>query len=88
LLGTIGQGWRIWRGGDRLLATVALALAAGIAGHMIHMAVDIFNSRQQVQILWCCAGIVAALGHIPPAAAAAVACPDATSRWEVTGHAA
>jgi O-antigen ligase len=88
LLGTIRQGWRIWRAGDPLLSTVALALIAGVAGHMIHMAVDVFNSRQQVQILWCCAGIVAALVHVQPSAAVAVARPVSTPRWEVTGHAA
>lgn len=58
------QGWAAWRLKDRLLAPIGLALAAALAGHGIHMAVDIFNSRTQVQMLWVMLGLLAAVYHL------------------------
>ncbi len=54
-------GIRSWNSSDRLLATLGLALTAGLAGTMLHMIVDIFNSRVQVQILWVVIGLLAAI---------------------------
>ncbi len=51
-------GWKSWKHSDRTIAVVSLAFVAGIIGHMVHMAVDVFNSRPQVQLLWCCVGIL------------------------------
>lgn len=64
LLSTLWQGWRMWLRNDRLLSPLALALVLAIAGQMVHMLVDVFNSRPQVQSLWVCAALVAAVGRI------------------------
>jgi putative inorganic carbon (HCO3(-)) transporter len=63
LLTTIRSGWSAWRRQDHLLAPLALGLVLAIVGQMVHMSVDIFNSRPQVQSLWLCAGLVIALGR-------------------------
>lgn len=57
-------GVSAWTRGDRLLAPLGLALAAAIAGHMVHMAVDIFNSRTTVQMLWVVLGVTTAVGRV------------------------
>jgi O-antigen ligase len=64
LLTTLRTGWRAWLKNDRLLSPIALALVLAIAGQMVHMLVDVFNSRPQVQTLWLCAAMVAAIGRI------------------------
>ena len=62
LLGSsLRRGWQGWQLADRSLAALALALAASLIGQMMHMGVDIFNSRPQVQMLWLLAGIVTAI---------------------------
>jgi len=62
ILGTgLRQGIATWRTRDPAFSALGLALAAVLAGHMLHMAVDIFNSRTQVQMLWCILGLVAAV---------------------------
>ncbi|MCA9193630.1 MAG: O-antigen ligase family protein [Planctomycetales bacterium] len=60
LVNSMSYGWSAWRFKDRILAPIGLAFAAAIAGHMVHMAVDVFNSRTQVEILWVVMGISAA----------------------------
>ena len=55
------QGINVWRKRDPALSPLALALVAALAGHSLHMGVDIFNSRTQVQMLWCVLGLVAAV---------------------------
>ena len=64
LLATIRRGWQCWAFGDRLLSPLALGFAAAIAGQMIHMNVDIFNARPQVQLLWLVAGLITAMHHL------------------------
>jgi O-antigen ligase len=59
-----GQALNVWRKRDPALSALALAFVAALAGQMLHMAVDIFNSRAQVQILWCTLGLVAAIYQI------------------------
>ncbi len=71
LVCALRYGWLTWQARDPVLSLFALALFAAIVGHMIHMAVDIFNSRIQVQILWCCAGVLAALFRLTVLDAAA-----------------
>ncbi|MGD9856828.1 MAG: O-antigen ligase family protein [Planctomycetaceae bacterium] len=88
LLSTIAQGWRTWRLGDRLLSTISLAIVAGIVGHMVHMGVDVFNSRQQVQILWCCAGIIAGIVHLREAVQTEHETTEEASLPLITHHAA
>ncbi len=55
------QGLFAWAARDRLLSPLGLACAAAISGHMVHMFVDIFNSRPQVETLWTVLGITAAI---------------------------
>jgi O-antigen ligase len=55
------QGWRTWRMSDPQWSPIGLALCAALAGHSLHLAVDIFNSRTQVQILWLVLGLVTAV---------------------------
>jgi O-antigen ligase len=64
LLTTLRMGWRVWLRRDSLLSPIALGLMAAMGGQMVHMLVDMFNSRPQVQALWLCAGIVAAIHQI------------------------
>jgi O-antigen ligase len=64
LLTTIRLGWRAWQKYDRLLSPIALALILAIGGQMVHMLVDVFSSRPQVQSLWLCAALVAAIARI------------------------
>lgn len=64
-LAVIGTGYRYgiatWRSRDPALAAIGLSLFAALAGHSVHMAVDVFNSRTQVQMLWCVLGLAAAV---------------------------
>ena len=50
-----------WSSRDRVLAALGLAIAASLLGSMLHMVVDLFNSRAQVQLLWAFIGLAAAL---------------------------
>lgn len=52
---------KTWRSEDRFLASLGLAIVAGLLGSMLHMVVDLFNSRAQVQLLWVYIGLAAAL---------------------------
>ncbi len=61
LINGLRYGWVAWLQRDRLLAPLGLAFSAAIAGHMVHMSVDIFNSRTVVQLLWVVLGITAAI---------------------------
>lgn len=61
LLGTLRRGWQCWRFQDRFLSTLGLALAAGLAGHMLHMTVEIFNGRPLAQLVWLTAGLLTAM---------------------------
>lgn len=58
------QGLRTWFLKDRFLAPLGLALAVAIFGNMLHMLVDVFNSRTQVQVLWLILGLAAAVSAI------------------------
>lgn len=64
LLSTMRTGWKTWQRQDVLLAPIALGLTVAVAGQMLHMTVDIFNNRAQVQMLWLCAGFVVALSRL------------------------
>jgi O-antigen ligase len=63
LLSTIRRGWAAWQRQDALVSPLALGLLLAIVGQMLHMTVDVFNSRPQVQSLWLCAGLVVALSR-------------------------
>jgi putative inorganic carbon (HCO3(-)) transporter len=65
LLSTLRTGWNAWQRQDPFLAPIALGLTVAIAGQMVHMMVDIFDGRPQVQTLWLCAGLIAAIYRAP-----------------------
>lgn len=67
LLTTLWTGWLGWWRRDRLLSPIALAVMLAIAGQMIHMTVDVFNSRPQIQTLWTCAALLVAIRRIQEA---------------------
>ncbi len=56
----IRYGWKAWLINNRRYAPIGLAIAFAIVGHAVHMLVDIFNSRTQVQMLWLFLGLAAA----------------------------
>ncbi len=58
------RGWHACRLGDPLLSRLALGLTAGLAGHMIHMALDVFHDRPHVQLFWLIAGLLAAMVNL------------------------
>ena len=62
--GGIRDGVIAWFSRNRCLGPIGLGLAIAIAGHMLHMIVDIFNSRTQVQTLWALLGTGAAIRMI------------------------
>ncbi len=64
LLGSLERGWQIVTTHDPFLAPVALGLMAGIIGQMVHMQVDIFTGRPQVQMLWLVAGLLTAMSRL------------------------
>ncbi len=64
LLGTLRTGWRCWKLQDPLLSPLALGFAAGIAGHMVHLTVDLFHVRPVQQLLWLVAGLLTAMYRI------------------------
>lgn len=61
---TLWRGWETWQRRDTLLSPIAAGLALAIFGQMLHMSVDVFNSRPQVQSLWLCAGLIVALSRM------------------------
>jgi len=64
---------KAWQSEDRVLAALGLSIAASLVGSMLHMVVDLFNSRAQVQLLWAYIGFAAALYRITSLQSAALA---------------
>jgi O-antigen ligase len=62
--GTVRKGWQCWNFQDRLLSPLALGFTAGIAGHMVHMTVDVFRGRPTQQLVWLIAGLLVAIWRI------------------------
>ena len=61
LLVTLRRGWLAGRSTNAYIGPIALALTFAIVGQMVHMTVEIFQSRPQVQLLWLAAGLIAAM---------------------------
>jgi O-antigen ligase len=61
LLITIYWGWKASKSSNRFIALIALGLAAAIGGHMAHLTVDVFDGRENIQVLWINAALIAAL---------------------------
>ena len=61
LLNGLRYGLVAWVQSRPKLSPLGLGCAAAIVGHMIHMIVDIFNSRAEVQTLWVVIGVSASI---------------------------
>ena len=61
MFSSVRDGLRVWAGRDRFLAPIGFAFSIAIISQMLHMMVDIFNSRTQIQMLWAILGAVAAV---------------------------
>ena len=64
LITGIRRGWRTWKRDQGVISLLAIAFVAGMIGQMIHMTVEIFDSRSQVQALWLVAGLLTAMDRI------------------------
>lgn len=76
VISALSRGWQGWLAADWSTSPIALALAAGLTGHLVHMLVDVFNSRPAVQMLWLCFSLLVCVGPLcmkgSPASPAAV----------------
>lgn len=64
LVATLRRGWRCLKASDPTLSPIAFCLAAGVAGQIVHMAVDIFQDRPQVEGLWLVAALLVCMDLI------------------------
>lgn len=67
MVAAVRRGWRAIRSHDRVLSPLAIGLTTGIIANMIHMTVDIFHSRTQVQMLWLVMALILAIASMTPA---------------------
>ena len=63
LFAALRRSWSVWRRNEPVISMLGLALGAGILGQMLHMFVDVFHSKPQVQALWISAALIAAMYH-------------------------
>lgn len=63
LIAAVRSGWAAVAARETDLSPIALGLAAGIVANMIHMLVDIFHARPQLQMLWLSIGVLLAIFH-------------------------
>jgi O-antigen ligase len=61
LLGSVRNGWRVWRSDDPVLSPIALGMMAAVIGHSTHMLVEPFHGRPAPQLLWLIAGLLVAM---------------------------
>ncbi|MEQ1907416.1 MAG: O-antigen ligase family protein [Vicinamibacterales bacterium] len=61
LVATIRMGWRGWRARDPWLSPIALGITAALLGHVVHLQVDLFSDRSQVELLWLLAALVSVI---------------------------
>lgn len=61
LLGTLRKGWQCWQFNQGPLSILGLALIAALAGHMLHMGVEVFNGRPLAQLVWTTSGLLTAM---------------------------
>lgn len=64
LLVTLRRGWLVWMRADRYVSPIVLGCVAAIIGHMVHLNVDLFIHRPQVQLLFLISGLVTAICHM------------------------
>lgn len=56
------QSWCIWCSNSNALSIIGICLLVALGGHALHLWVDVFNSRSQVQTLWLVLAL-AAIGN-------------------------
>jgi putative inorganic carbon (HCO3(-)) transporter len=61
LCAALRRGWQCWSLNDSFLSPLALGFTVGIAGHMVHMNVDVFRGRPIQQLLWFVAALLVAI---------------------------
>jgi len=61
LFAALRRGWQCWNLHDNFLSPLALGFMVGIAGHMVHMNVDVFRGRPIQQLLWLVAALLVAM---------------------------
>ncbi len=61
---TLRRGWQVWKGQDRLLSLLGLAVMAGLLGHMLQMMVEPFVGETVQQFLFTMAALTTALYRI------------------------
>ncbi len=61
---TLRRGWQVWKGHDRLLSLLGVALVAGLLGHMLQMMVEPFVGETIQQFLFTMAALTTALYRI------------------------
>ena len=64
LLVTLRRGWQVWKRADPVLAPLSLAFTAALMGQMIHMQVDIYSSRPQIELLFVVAALIGAMSRM------------------------
>jgi putative inorganic carbon (HCO3(-)) transporter len=64
LLSTIRRGWQAWKRADPVLAPLALGFTAALMGQMIHMQVDMYISRPQVQLLFVVGALIGVMSRM------------------------
>ena len=64
LLATLRRGWQVWKRADPVLAPLSLAFTAALMGQMIHMQVDIYSSRPQIELLFVVAALIGAMSRM------------------------
>jgi O-antigen ligase len=61
LFAALRRGWHCWNFRDSFLSPLALGFLVGIAGHIVHMNVDIFRGRPMQQMIWLVAALLVAM---------------------------
>lgn len=69
LAATIRLGWRGWKARHPWLSPVALGFTCALVGHVLHMQVDLFNDRPQVEMLWLVSALLGVIAFSAPRAA-------------------
>jgi putative inorganic carbon (HCO3(-)) transporter len=64
LLAALRRGWQCWKRADPLLSPLALGFTAALVGHMLHLLVDLFNNRAQVQLLFVAAALIGVMSRM------------------------
>jgi len=64
VIATIRRGVNVWKRSDPLLAPLALGFTAALVGHTLHMQVDLFNDRPQLQLLVTVAALIAVMSRM------------------------